>query len=61
PAEPAADPAVGAPDAGGADPQADGGSAGAVGGLEPRVELPQQDEVGQSRDWGRSGSYDDTM
>ncbi|MGO1379953.1 MAG: Sec-independent protein translocase protein TatB [Corynebacterium sp.] len=61
PAEPAADPAVGAPDAGAADPQADGGSAGAVGGEEPRVELPQQDEVGQSRDWGRSGSYDDTM
>lgn len=69
PAEPsagtAADPAVGAqdaaPDAGSVDPQAAGRSAGAVGGEEPRVELPQQDEVGQSRDWGRSGSYDDTM
>lgn len=30
-------------------------------GEEERVELPQQDEVGQSRDWGASGNYDDTM
>jgi sec-independent protein translocase protein TatB len=28
---------------------------------EERVELPQQDEVGQSRDWGDAGNYDDTM
>ncbi|MGP9724630.1 Sec-independent protein translocase protein TatB [Corynebacterium sp. AOP40-9SA-29] len=55
PTEVPADPAVEAAAA----PETD--TAPAASGDEPRVELPQQDEVGQSRDWGRSENYDDTM
>lgn len=28
---------------------------------QPRVELPQQDEAGQSRDWSNQGNYEDTL
>ncbi|WP_291478855.1 Sec-independent protein translocase protein TatB [Corynebacterium sp.] len=41
----------------------DGATAGAEGHAtgEERVELPQQDEVGQSRDWSSPGNLDDTL
>lgn len=48
-------------DIGAADTSADTAAESEGEKVEPRVELPQQDEVGQSRDWSNTTDYDDAV